>query len=162
VECGIFALGAALIRISARRSIGPVSEGLLLGVASGVLFGVSDIALKYLTGAVHAGVHPTPKSVAGAREFAKQSADDPKGRREDSKDRPPVLPAGQRVATVAPRPTTGAGDAMLLLDRLAVIAEGVVVIHVPVRGRVLGVIRVKRRFVRHRVAPLSFPLGRSC
>src|ERR1017187_3202039 len=61
VECGIFALGAALIRFSARRSIGPVSEGLLLGVASGVLFGVSDIALKYLTGAVHAGVHPTPK-----------------------------------------------------------------------------------------------------
>jgi hypothetical protein len=56
VECGVFALGAALIRISARRSIGPGTEGLLLGVAAGVLFGVSDIALKYLTGAVHGGV----------------------------------------------------------------------------------------------------------
>src|ERR1700726_924742 len=56
VECGIFALGAALIRISMRGSLGPAAEGLLLGVASGVLFGVSDIALKYLTGAVHGGL----------------------------------------------------------------------------------------------------------
>ena len=56
VECGVFALGAALIRISMRRSIGPATEGLMLGVAAGVLFGVSDIALKYLTGAVHGGV----------------------------------------------------------------------------------------------------------
>jgi hypothetical protein len=56
VECGVFALGAGLIRISMRRSIGSAKEGLLLGVAAGVLFGVSDIALKYLTGAVHGGV----------------------------------------------------------------------------------------------------------
>ena len=56
VECGVFALGVALIRISARRSIGAATEGLMLGVAAGVLFGVSDIALKYLTGAVHVGL----------------------------------------------------------------------------------------------------------
>ena len=56
VECGVFALGVVLIRISARRSIGAATEGLMLGVAAGVLFGVSDIALKYLTGAVHVGV----------------------------------------------------------------------------------------------------------
>jgi len=56
VECGVFALGVALIRISARRSIGAATEGLILGVAAGVLFGVSDIALKYLTGAVHVGL----------------------------------------------------------------------------------------------------------
>jgi drug/metabolite transporter (DMT)-like permease len=56
VECAVFALGAGLIRISTRRSIGPATEGLMLGVAAGVLFGVSDIALKYLTGAVHGGV----------------------------------------------------------------------------------------------------------
>ncbi len=55
VECGVFALGAALIRISTHQRIGPAAEGLMLGVAAGVLFGVSDIALKYLTGAVHAG-----------------------------------------------------------------------------------------------------------
>jgi hypothetical protein len=56
VECGVFALGVALIRISMRGSFGTVAQGLLLGVASGVLFGVSDIALKYLTGALHGGV----------------------------------------------------------------------------------------------------------
>lgn len=56
VESGVFVFGAALIRLSARRSIGPATEGLMLGVAAGVLFGVSDIALKYLTGAVHVGL----------------------------------------------------------------------------------------------------------
>jgi hypothetical protein len=49
VEGAIFALGAALVRISARRHMGPRAEGLLLGAAAGALFGVSDIALKYLT-----------------------------------------------------------------------------------------------------------------
>jgi drug/metabolite transporter (DMT)-like permease len=57
VECGVFALGAALIRISMRGSLGPAAKGLLLGVAAGVLFGVSDIALKYLTGALRGGLH---------------------------------------------------------------------------------------------------------
>ena len=56
VECGVFALGAALILVSTRRGLGPAAEGLLLGVAAGVLFGVSDIALKYLTGALHGGL----------------------------------------------------------------------------------------------------------
>src|SRR5207248_2987168 len=56
VECGVFALGAALIRISMRDSLGRAARGLLLGVAAGVLFGVSDIALKYLTGALHGGL----------------------------------------------------------------------------------------------------------
>jgi drug/metabolite transporter (DMT)-like permease len=56
VECGVFVLGVALIRISMRDRFGPAAEGLLLGVASGVLFGVSDIAVKYLTGALHGGL----------------------------------------------------------------------------------------------------------
>jgi hypothetical protein len=56
VECGVFALGAALIRISMHARFGPAAQGLLLGVAAGVLFGVSDIALKYLTGALHGGL----------------------------------------------------------------------------------------------------------
>jgi drug/metabolite transporter (DMT)-like permease len=55
VECGVFALGAALIRVSMRARFGPAAEGLLLGVAAGVLFGVSDIALKYLAEALHGG-----------------------------------------------------------------------------------------------------------
>ena len=49
VEAAIFALGAVLLRISARRHVAPRAEGLLLGAAAGALFGVSDIAIKYLT-----------------------------------------------------------------------------------------------------------------
>jgi drug/metabolite transporter (DMT)-like permease len=56
VECGVFTLGVALIRVSMRDKLGPAAQGLLLGVAAGVLFGVSDIALKYLTEALHGGV----------------------------------------------------------------------------------------------------------
>ena len=56
VECGVFALGAALIGISMHGRVDPAAEGLLLGVASGVLFGVSDIALKYLTEALQGGL----------------------------------------------------------------------------------------------------------
>jgi drug/metabolite transporter (DMT)-like permease len=57
VESGVFALGAVLIRISMRHRLGLPARGLLLGVAAGVLFGVSDIALKYLTEALHRGLH---------------------------------------------------------------------------------------------------------
>jgi hypothetical protein len=55
VECGVLALGAALIWISMRGSLDAGAQGLLLGVAAGVLFGVSDIALKYLTAALRGG-----------------------------------------------------------------------------------------------------------
>jgi drug/metabolite transporter (DMT)-like permease len=49
VEGAIVALGAALVRISTRRAVLPRAEGLLLGAAAGALFGVSDVAIKYLT-----------------------------------------------------------------------------------------------------------------
>jgi hypothetical protein len=49
VEGAIFAIGGALVRISTRRHVLPRAEGLLLGAAAGALFGVSDVALKYLT-----------------------------------------------------------------------------------------------------------------
>jgi drug/metabolite transporter (DMT)-like permease len=49
VESAIFALGAALVRISTRRHVLDRAEGLLLGAAAGALFGVSDVAIKYLT-----------------------------------------------------------------------------------------------------------------
>jgi drug/metabolite transporter (DMT)-like permease len=49
VEGAIFALGAALVRISTRRLVLHRAEGLLLGAAAGALFGVSDVALKYVT-----------------------------------------------------------------------------------------------------------------
>jgi drug/metabolite transporter (DMT)-like permease len=48
VESAAFALGAVLVRISSRRSIEPRGEALLLATAAGVLFGVSDVAIKYL------------------------------------------------------------------------------------------------------------------
>jgi drug/metabolite transporter (DMT)-like permease len=49
VEAAVFALGAALVAISAHRSVLHRAEGLLLGLAAGALWGVSDVALKYLT-----------------------------------------------------------------------------------------------------------------
>jgi drug/metabolite transporter (DMT)-like permease len=49
VEGAIFAIGAALVRISARRHVLPRAEGLILGAAAGALFGVSAVAIKYIT-----------------------------------------------------------------------------------------------------------------
>ncbi len=49
VEGAIFALGAALVRISARRHVQPRAEQLILGAAAGALFGVSAVAIKYIT-----------------------------------------------------------------------------------------------------------------
>jgi drug/metabolite transporter (DMT)-like permease len=49
VEGAIFAIGAALVRISARRHLSPRAEGLILGTAAGALFGVSAVAIKYIT-----------------------------------------------------------------------------------------------------------------
>ena len=56
VEGAVFAIGVALAVISAHHRILPATEGMLLGTAAGALFGVSDIALKYLSHAVHGGV----------------------------------------------------------------------------------------------------------
>jgi drug/metabolite transporter (DMT)-like permease len=56
VECAIFAIGLALAAISTHRRILQAAEGLLLGAAAGAMFGLSDIAIKYLTHAVDGGV----------------------------------------------------------------------------------------------------------
>jgi drug/metabolite transporter (DMT)-like permease len=48
-EGAICAIGAALVRVATRRHLVPRAEGLLLGAAAGALWGVSDVALKYLT-----------------------------------------------------------------------------------------------------------------
>jgi drug/metabolite transporter (DMT)-like permease len=45
----IFAIGAVLVRISARRHLPLRAEGLILGAAAGGLFGVSAVAIKYIT-----------------------------------------------------------------------------------------------------------------
>lgn len=49
VEGAIFATGAALIRVSTRRHVSRRAGGVLLGMAAGALFGVSDVAIKWLT-----------------------------------------------------------------------------------------------------------------
>jgi drug/metabolite transporter (DMT)-like permease len=56
VECAVLVLAIGLAWISGRLSGLRAWEGMLLGVAAGALFGVSDIALKYLTNAVGNGV----------------------------------------------------------------------------------------------------------
>jgi drug/metabolite transporter (DMT)-like permease len=56
VECTVLFLATGLAAFSSRLGVGPTGEGMLLGVAAGALFGVSDIALKYLTDAVRDGV----------------------------------------------------------------------------------------------------------
>lgn len=51
MESAILVLGIALVRISTRRGVEERRESLLLATAAGVLFGVSDVAIKYLTNA---------------------------------------------------------------------------------------------------------------
>ena len=48
-ESAILALGVVLVRISTRHGLARRREALLLATAAGVLFGVSDVAIKYLT-----------------------------------------------------------------------------------------------------------------
>jgi drug/metabolite transporter (DMT)-like permease len=56
VEGAILAIGVGLVRISMRSGLAQRREGLLLATAAGVLFGVSDVAIKYLTHA-HGPLH---------------------------------------------------------------------------------------------------------
>ena len=55
IECGVLVVSAAVAAISAHRRVSPAAQGLLLGAAAGALFGISDIALKYLADAVEDG-----------------------------------------------------------------------------------------------------------
>jgi drug/metabolite transporter (DMT)-like permease len=48
-ESAILAIGIVLVRVSTRRDVEHRAEALLLAIAAGVLFGVSDVAIKYLT-----------------------------------------------------------------------------------------------------------------
>ena len=56
VECTVLGLATGLVAFSGRLNLGPAGQGMLLGAAAGALFGVSDIALKFLTDAVEDGV----------------------------------------------------------------------------------------------------------
>jgi drug/metabolite transporter (DMT)-like permease len=56
VECGLFVMGALLVLTSVKLDNTHRNEGMMLAVAAGALFGVSDVAIKYLTHSVHDGV----------------------------------------------------------------------------------------------------------
>jgi drug/metabolite transporter (DMT)-like permease len=56
VECTILVLATGLAMLSHRLGLSPAGQGLLLGAAAGALFGVSDVAIKYLTHAVGSGL----------------------------------------------------------------------------------------------------------
>jgi drug/metabolite transporter (DMT)-like permease len=55
IECGVLVVGTAIAAMSTHRRIPLAAQGLLLGAAAGALFGVSDIAIKYLADAVEDG-----------------------------------------------------------------------------------------------------------
>jgi drug/metabolite transporter (DMT)-like permease len=56
MEGGVAVLSAILVVISLRLPSLHPAEGMVLAVAAGTLFGLSDISIKYLTHAAHAGV----------------------------------------------------------------------------------------------------------
>jgi drug/metabolite transporter (DMT)-like permease len=56
VEAGVATVSAVLVVISLRLERMHPAEGMILAVAAGTLFGVSDISLKYLTHAANAGL----------------------------------------------------------------------------------------------------------
>jgi drug/metabolite transporter (DMT)-like permease len=56
VESTVLGFATGFAMVSGRLGLSPARQGMLLGTAAGALFGVSDIALKYLTDAVQGGV----------------------------------------------------------------------------------------------------------
>jgi drug/metabolite transporter (DMT)-like permease len=56
IECSVLLLATVIAAISHRLNLRPAWEGMLLGAAAGALFGVSDIAIKFLTNAAGDGI----------------------------------------------------------------------------------------------------------
>ena len=56
VECGVLVASAGIAALASHSRIPRPAEGLLLGAAAGALFGVSDIAIKFLVDDVASGV----------------------------------------------------------------------------------------------------------
>jgi len=56
VECGLLVIGGLLVLGSVKLDNTHRNEGMMLAVAAGALFGVSDVAIKYLTHSAHGGV----------------------------------------------------------------------------------------------------------
>ena len=56
IECGVLVAGIAVAAASTHRRVPTAAQGLLLGAAAGALFGVSDIAIKFLVDDIASGV----------------------------------------------------------------------------------------------------------
>ncbi len=56
IECGVLVAGVALAIASTHDRVPSAAQGLLLGAAAGALFGVSDIAIKFLADDIASGV----------------------------------------------------------------------------------------------------------
>ena len=74
VESAIVVVAAAVLAISAHRAVLRRAEGLLLGLGAGALFGVSNVAIKFLThaeGPIHGLLSPWTLTalIAGAISF---------------------------------------------------------------------------------------------
>ncbi len=67
IECGGLVVGVAVAAASTHRRVASAAQGMLLGAAAGVLFGVSDIAIKFLVDDIASGVLEliSPWTVAG-------------------------------------------------------------------------------------------------
>jgi drug/metabolite transporter (DMT)-like permease len=56
IECGILVVGIAIAAASTHDRVPSAAQGLILGATAGALFGVSDIAIKFLADDVASGV----------------------------------------------------------------------------------------------------------
>ncbi len=56
IECGVLVVGTTIAAMSSHHRVPDAAQGLLLGIAAGALFGVSDIAIKFLADDVASGV----------------------------------------------------------------------------------------------------------
>lgn len=56
IECGVLVAGVAGAVAATHRRVPPAAQGLLLGATAGALFGVSDIAIKFLADDIASGV----------------------------------------------------------------------------------------------------------
>ena len=56
IECGVLVFGIAIASASTHRRVPSAAQGLILGAVAGALFGVSDIAIKFLVDDTASGV----------------------------------------------------------------------------------------------------------
>ena len=56
LECAVLVVAGGVAATAPRLRVPHAAQGMLLGAAAGALFGVSDIAIKYMTDAVEGGV----------------------------------------------------------------------------------------------------------